>query len=96
MVKPSDPKLDRLMSYWYYEVINTSHVRLSPKSKNSREQVKMFQEKFENTTLNREGLILVFDFLTTFAEKADTFVVFVAHAFLILPRLLKSRTEKKR
>lgn len=95
MIKPSHPTFNRLMNYWYYRLLNTSHVRLAGEFRKQSEQVKSFQATFRNTNFSREDPIIVFDFLSMFVEEASTLGVSEAHASLTLLKLLKSLGELK-
>ena len=92
-IKPADPIFDRLMNYRYYRLMDTNQIRYAEESKKLRDQVKTFQATFASTEFSAQDPIMVFDFLTRFVEEADTLGVSEAHAFLILPKVLKGRAE---
>lgn len=58
--------------------------------------MKTFQARFENSKFSREDPILVFDILTAFAKEASTIGVLEAHAFLLVPKLLRIKDERHR
>ena len=94
IIKPSDPVFDRLMNYRYYRLADTRQVRSAEDTKRLRDQAKTFQSTFDTTKFSGEDPIMVFDFLMKFVEEADTLNVSEAHAFIILPKVLKGRAER--
>lgn len=93
VIKLSDPAIDRQSNFRYYRLMNTSHVRLGGDSRKLRKQVNTFQATFEKNKFKEENANMVIDFLTAFVEEANTFDVSKAHAFPIMPKMLKSRVK---
>lgn len=68
----SDDRIDRLMSYCYYRVMNTRHIRTHQSTTPLHKSLKKIELTMRDQRFSGEDLVLVFDFLTRVVEEADS------------------------
>lgn len=93
-IKSSDLAFYRFVNYCYYWLSDTTVIPNAEDSRKLWEQVETIQATFASKTIRAEHLVLFFDFLFMFVEKADYLGVFEAYSILIFPRQQNGQPEQ--
>lgn len=90
-LRPPNPAFDRLLSYRTYRLRNRRQKRSGKETGKVRDHLKRLGLTMKDASFNGDDPILVLEFLTRFADEADTLEMSEAQAFVALPYFLKGQ-----
>lgn len=85
---PSDERFDRLMSYRFYRLLNTTATRTQDSTTRLHRTLKNLELTMKENKFTGEDPILIFDFLSRTVEEADTLAMNEGQLVTCLPHLL--------
>ena len=92
---PSDSRFDRLMSYRYYRLIDTTAARTQDSTTRLHRLLKNIQLTMREHKFDGEDPILIFDFLSRAVEEADTLAMNEGQLVICLPHLLTKTAAQR-
>ena len=90
VIKPSDPRYDRLMSYRYYRLIDEDQQLRESSQTPLYKYLKELNLVMETHKFTGKDPILIFDFLTRYVEETDKLEMSEDQAFVLLPQFLSN------
>lgn len=94
-LKPNNPYFDQALSYRTYRLENTDQERTSRQTGKVKDHIKRLQLTLEECSFDGGDPILILEFLSRFADEADTLEMSEAQAFIALPYFLKGNAASQ-
>ena len=91
---PSDERFDRLMSYRYYRLLDTTSLRTHETTSRLHKTLKNIELTMKEHKFSGEDAILVFDFLSRVVEEADVLGMNEGQLVTCFPHLLTKRAAQ--
>ena len=92
---PSDSRFDRLMSYRYYRLTDTTAARTQDSTTRLHRLLKNIELTMREHKFDGEDPILIFDFLSRAVEEADTLAMNEGQLVICLPHLLTKTAAQR-